>query len=111
MENRDGFFPLCIDAMHAGNESRFINHSCDPNLRTFACINDKDGVNIQHMALFTVRPVKKYDELHIDYCWDKNKLDIEKDVPCCCGEDACRKYLMRSVHCPHSDDDEDDDQK
>jgi SET domain-containing protein len=27
----DEFFPLCLDSMFYGNESRFINHSCDPN--------------------------------------------------------------------------------
>lgn len=29
------FFPLCIDSMFFGNESRFINHSCDPNIQSF----------------------------------------------------------------------------
>jgi SET domain-containing protein len=28
----DNFFPLCVDSMFYGNESRFINHSCDPNV-------------------------------------------------------------------------------
>lgn len=26
------FFPLCLDSMFYGNEARFINHSCDPNV-------------------------------------------------------------------------------
>lgn len=30
----DNFFPLCIDAAFHGNESRFVNHSCDPNLKS-----------------------------------------------------------------------------
>ena len=29
------FFPLCVDSMFYGNESRFINHSCDPNVQSF----------------------------------------------------------------------------
>jgi len=29
------FFPLCLDSMFYGNESRFINHSCDPNVQSF----------------------------------------------------------------------------
>ena len=28
----DEFFPLCIDSMFYGNEARFINHICDPNI-------------------------------------------------------------------------------
>lgn len=29
------FFPLCIDAANMGNEARFVNHSCDPNLKSY----------------------------------------------------------------------------
>jgi SET domain-containing protein len=36
----DSFFPFCIDAGLYGNESRFINHSCDPNLRSFNLVQD-----------------------------------------------------------------------
>ena len=28
------FFPLCVDATDFGNESRFINHSCEPNMKS-----------------------------------------------------------------------------
>lgn len=34
----EDFFPLCLDAAFYGNESRFINHSCDPNLKSFNLI-------------------------------------------------------------------------
>ena len=26
------FFPLCLDSFFYGNESRLINHSCEPNI-------------------------------------------------------------------------------
>jgi len=32
---RGEFFPLCLDSMFYGNESRFINHSCDPSILSF----------------------------------------------------------------------------
>lgn len=32
---RGEFFPLCLDSMFYGNESRFINHACDPNVQSF----------------------------------------------------------------------------
>lgn len=32
---RGEFFPLCLDGMFYGNESRFINHGCDPNIQSF----------------------------------------------------------------------------
>jgi len=32
MAYNNEFFPLCLDSMFFGNESRFINHSCEPNV-------------------------------------------------------------------------------
>lgn len=40
----DDFFPLCIDATYMGNESRFINHSCDPNLKSFNIVSEIEGI-------------------------------------------------------------------
>jgi len=37
--SNDNFFPLCVDATYCGNESRFINHSCEPNLKSLNLIS------------------------------------------------------------------------
>ena len=36
------------------------------------------------------------EELTLDYSWDKNILQISEDVPCLCGSEKCRGFLMRA---------------
>jgi uncharacterized protein len=52
-----------IDALHAGNHTRFINHSDRPNVE--ACSAYCDG--FIHMILRTLRPLLPNDELLMDY--------------------------------------------
>ena len=93
----DNFFPFCIDGGIYGNESRFINHSCEPNLRTFNLISECESQTYHSIGLFATRKIHAGDELTIDYQWDKNALDvIDKDVPCLCGSRLCRGSLMRA---------------
>ena len=30
----------------------------------------------------------------MDYNWDLGLCEIEKDIPCLCASDQCRKFLM-----------------
>lgn len=91
------FFPFCIDAGFYGNESRFINHSCDANIRTFNLVNKCESSVMHSIGLFTTRKIAKGEEITIDYHWDKNVLDvIDEDVLCLCGTYGCRGYLMRA---------------
>lgn len=53
----ENFFPLCIDASYCGNESRFINHSCDPNLRSFNLINSTEAYTYHKVGLFASRKI------------------------------------------------------
>jgi histone-lysine N-methyltransferase SUV39H len=93
--NKD-FFPLCIDAAYCGNESRFVNHSCMPNLKSFNISVDVESQTYHRVAFFASKNIPKGKELTIDYCWDKNDLDIEESVLCLCGTNKCRVYLMRA---------------
>ena len=90
------FFPLCLDAMFFGNESRFINHSCDPNVQSFNLSGQYESQAIHSIGLFTSKRVNPGDELTMDYQWDKNELMIAKDVPCLCYTPKCRGYLMHA---------------
>lgn len=53
----EDFFPLCIDAAYYGNESRFINHSCDPNLKSFNIITDIEGYTYHRIGLFATKQI------------------------------------------------------
>lgn len=90
------FFPLCLDSMFYGNEARFINHSCDPNVLSFNLTGQVDS-NVYHsIGLFASRKILIGEELTLDYQWDKNDLTISQDVPCLCGSLKCRGFLMRA---------------
>ncbi|KAG0195536.1 histone H3-K9 methyltransferase KMT1, partial [Mortierella sp. NVP41] len=65
-----GYAPMyAVDAFKFGNESRFFNHSCDPNLSVYMLDNrnlqDKDGV--MTMSFWTNRRIAQEDELTFDY--------------------------------------------
>lgn len=52
-----------IDAFKMGNETRFINHSSEPNLE-LSCLVDR---GLCHLVFFTNQQIKKSDELTFDY--------------------------------------------
>ncbi|MGA2987760.1 MAG: SET domain-containing protein-lysine N-methyltransferase [Terriglobia bacterium] len=67
-----------IDAVVGGTGAEFINHSCDPNLRSRAW---RDRVSYQ-----SVRPIAPGEELTVDYHF----LAKSPKVPCRCGSPQCR---------------------
>ncbi len=54
---------MIIDALRAGNELRFINHSDIPNLKP-ACLLDR---GLLHLVFLANRDLKKGEQLTIDY--------------------------------------------
>lgn len=78
-----------IDATFGGNESRFINHSCDPNCE--AIIEDR---RVYIEAMRTIRPG---EELAYDYNYERTpkttKAD-EKLYACRCGAPDCRGTIL-----------------
>ena len=63
----EDLFPLCIDACFYGNESRFINHSCEPNMRTINLVSNCESQTFHSIGLFAIRKVLPGEELTIDY--------------------------------------------
>ncbi|MBN1175483.1 SET domain-containing protein-lysine N-methyltransferase [Candidatus Woesearchaeota archaeon] len=72
-----------IDGSRQGNESRYVNHSCDPNCE--AINYDDDEVWIE-----TIRDIKKGEELTYDYGFD----EPDEAFPCLCGSPKCRKWIV-----------------
>ncbi|KAI0421094.1 histone-lysine N-methyltransferase [Xylaria grammica] len=93
--------PLEVDGEFISGPTRFINHSCDPNLRIFARVGDHADKHIHDLAFFAVRDIPRGEELTFDYVGgvddsDMDALDPEKQrdmTRCLCGSKKCRGYL------------------
>ncbi|KAI0553399.1 SET domain-containing protein [Xylaria curta] len=93
--------PLEVDGEFISGPTRFINHSCDPNLRIFARVGDHADKHIHDLAFFAIRDIPRGEELTFDYIdgvddSDMDALDPEKQkdmARCLCGSKNCRGYL------------------
>lgn len=93
--------PRECDGEFMSGPTRFINHSCNPNLRIFARVGDHADKHIHDLALFAVRDIVRGDELTFDYV--DGQEEIEGDAQnarmqgemtrCLCGSANCRGYL------------------
>ncbi|KAM3449080.1 hypothetical protein NHJ6243_010022 [Beauveria neobassiana] len=59
--------PLEVDGEFMSGPTRFINHSCDPNLRIFARVGDHADKHIHDLALFAIKDIARGEELTFDY--------------------------------------------
>jgi SET domain-containing protein len=82
---------IVIDGGRGGNDSRFINHSCEPNCE----------VDIARRRVFVValRDIAADEEILYDYWYmtdDGYTLDdLRRIYPCRCGSASCRGTLAR----------------
>lgn len=73
---------LTIDAANYGNESRFINHSCEPN-----CFAKKLIIEGQtRIGLIAAGEIPKNSELTFNYNWNKKIATRFKYL---CGTNSC----------------------
>eukprot|EP00271_Cylindrocystis_brebissonii_P005229 TRINITY_DN17187_c0_g1_i1.p1 TRINITY_DN17187_c0_g1~~TRINITY_DN17187_c0_g1_i1.p1 ORF type:complete len:764 (+),score=103.43 TRINITY_DN17187_c0_g1_i1:567-2858(+) len=86
-----------IDAKEAGNVSRFINHSCDPNLFYQATLWDHGDPQFAHPVLVAQENIPAMTELTYDYAYKigsvRDQYGAVKSCPCNCGEKICRQRL------------------
>jgi SET domain-containing protein len=78
-----------IDALHGGNSSRWINHSCEPN-----CEADEVDGRVYIMALQDLFPG---DELFYDYGLtidERYTKKLKKEFACYCGSPSCRGTML-----------------
>ncbi|GAB2277238.1 hypothetical protein Dimus_011945 [Dionaea muscipula] len=83
---------LCLDATYYGNVARFINHRCcDSNLIEIPVEVETLDHHYYHLAFFTKRKVKAFEELTWDYQIDFDDHDHPiKAFQCCCQSAFCR---------------------
>jgi SET domain-containing protein len=67
-----------LDGAVGGSGAQYINHCCDPNIKTV--------IQKGHILYVSRRPIPKGEELTVDYHFAK---DIE-EVRCKCGAAKCR---------------------
>ena len=79
-----------IDGSEGGNESRHINHSCEPNCAAYEIEHEDGSLAI---VIETVRSVRRGEELSLDYALDVGHAD-HGDYPCCCGTSTCRGTMV-----------------
>jgi SET domain-containing protein len=81
---------VVVDAAHAGNEARFINHSCDPNCDAVV----EDG----RIWIETIRDVVAGEELAYDYAYvlpERHTPAAKRRYPCRCGAATCRGTILK----------------
>jgi histone-lysine N-methyltransferase SUV39H len=91
-----------IDGEFRSGPTRFINHSCDPNLRIFARVGDHATKRFHDLAFFAIEDITAGTELTFDYVdGAEDKLEEDKKNPnqkkdmtrCLCKSKNCRGYL------------------
>lgn len=78
-----------IDALHGGNASRWINHSCKPN-----CEADQQG---KRVFIKSIKRIEPGEELFYDYGLvidGKLTKKLKRQYACHCGSKKCRGTML-----------------
>ena len=82
-----------VDGAINGNESIYINHSCDPNCEAVI----EDG----HIWIEAIRTIQEGEELVYDYQYENTGDDEqERFYKCNCGAPNCRGSIMKPAAPP-----------
>ncbi|XP_014284421.1 histone-lysine N-methyltransferase EHMT2 isoform X2 [Halyomorpha halys] len=95
LDNRDGE-SYCIDACRYGNVTRFVNHSCKPNLVPVRVFIGHHDLHFPRIAFFAARDIAPNEELGFDY-GEKFWIIKCKKFTCACEEESCR-YSSTTIH-------------
>ncbi|TPX65026.1 histone-lysine N-methyltransferase [Spizellomyces sp. 'palustris'] len=83
----------CVDAYRKGNIARFFNHSCDPNIASYAVFIDNLSPEQHELAFFAMRDVDIGEELTFDYAGSKDPHRPKRATACLCGANNCRGFV------------------
>ncbi|CAF1106243.1 unnamed protein product [Adineta steineri] len=77
-----------IDARYYGNWTRFINHSCSPNLHIVPIRSDQPTP--PRLVFFTLREIHENEELSYSY---GTTVDEKFSKPCHCSSSSCSGFM------------------
>jgi SET domain-containing protein len=80
---------LVIDALYGGNDSRWINHACEPNCEA----DEVDG----RVFIHALRDIEPGEELFYDYGLvldERHTAKVKKQFACWCGAATCRGTML-----------------
>ncbi|KIO32252.1 hypothetical protein M407DRAFT_67079 [Tulasnella calospora MUT 4182] len=107
-----------VDAFHAGNHTRFLNHSCDPNIELYPIYTDDADLEKPLLCAFTCKNVQRGEELCFSYHSEEGEGEPQqRDFSgeeaivrgrCLCGAANCKGYMFRYSNV---DDDEEEQQE
>ncbi|MBU8895057.1 SET domain-containing protein-lysine N-methyltransferase [Corallococcus sp. M34] len=78
-----------LDAGKVFNESRYINHSCEPNCQSL--------IDKKRIYVFALRTLEPGEELTYDYAYERSEdmgPDAEALYVCRCGAATCRGTIL-----------------
>ncbi|KIK92408.1 hypothetical protein PAXRUDRAFT_147412 [Paxillus rubicundulus Ve08.2h10] len=98
VENLGGRYT--VDSYEFGNWTRFVNHSCSPNMRVYSVVYDTiTDVNMPYMAFVASKNIPAGTELTINYHpHGEDEVDEKRKKPagasaCSCGSKSCRGWM------------------
>lgn len=88
----------CIDAYSSGNITRYINHSCQPNLFVQCVLSSHHDIKLARIVLFAADNIPPLQELSYDYAYEVDSVVAPdgkiRQMACFCGAPDCRKRLL-----------------
>ena len=91
--NHTFFFSLAdgnvIDGGSGGNDSRFINHACEPNCEAY----EEDG----RVFIYSLYEIDKGEELYYNYALiyeERHTAAVKKLFECRCGAPSCSGTML-----------------
>lgn len=81
-----------VDAAKHGNEARFVNHSCNPNLIVRPVFADRLDRRYHRIVFFSKKDIKQGEELTIDYCAIDQFAKGHRKQICQCKSKMCKGY-------------------
>ncbi|KAI3856542.1 hypothetical protein MKX03_028384, partial [Papaver bracteatum] len=99
LDKEDDKVEFCIDSRTTGNITRYINHSCAPNLYVQCVLSDHHDPRLARIVLFATDNIAPYQELSYDYGYransvvHKNGKLYKKHMRCSCDAPDCKEFM------------------